>query len=111
MRFHCGPERHDAIDHGAELALLDEAEDAEEIALRPHRRSEDLDLAEEHVAEIDLGREAGRRAARHDAPAPRSGDDALREDLAADVLDDHVCAALVGETLALCNEILRRIVD
>src|SRR5207302_976963 len=111
VRVGGAPEGHHAVDHRAQLALLDEAQDAEEIALRAHRRAEDLDLAEEHVTQIHLGREAGRRAARHDAAAPRRREDALREDLAADVLDDGVDAALVGETLALGDEVLLRVVD
>ena len=91
--------------------LLDEATDAKRIPLRAHRRAEHLDLTEEDVTQIDRRREARRRAARHDAPAPRRREDALREDLAADVLDHDVDALLVGEPLALCNEVLRRVVD
>src|SRR5690242_6780590 len=101
VRVGGAPQGEHAVDDGAEGAALDEPEDLEQIALPAHRGSEDLDLAEEDVAEIDLRGEADRRAARDDASAPRGGEDALGEDVAADVLDDDVRAALVGEALRL----------
>ena len=61
--------------------------------------------------EIHSRLEAGRGAARDDAPAAGSRDDAAREHVAADVIDDHVGAPLVGEALHLGDEVLRRVVD
>jgi hypothetical protein len=94
VHFHGLSERHHAIDDGPKTTLFDVPEDAEQVALGAHRGSDELDLPEEHVPQIDLRSEARRRATRDDASAPGGREDALREDVAADVLDDQIDAAL-----------------
>src|SRR5262249_40859559 len=85
--------------------------DVVHIALAAHRGADEADLTEEDVAEIDGRVEAGGRAAGHDAAAAGAGEDDLGEDGLADVLEDDVGAALVGELLDAFDQVLAGGVD
>src|SRR5262245_2658734 len=89
--------RHPAIDDGAKVSLLDERDDAKEIALPTHRRSEHLHLTKENLAQVEVGLEPRGRSARDDASTPRGREDALHEHVASDVLDHRIDAAFVRE--------------
>src|SRR5688572_23945654 len=104
-------QRQRAIHDRLEPARRDVAQHGEQVRLAAHRRAEDLDLAEEDVAQIDRGLETGRRAARDDAPAVAHRLDARGEHLAADVLDHGVDAALAGLGAAHGGEVGGGVVD
>jgi hypothetical protein len=89
----------------------DVAEHGQERGLAAHRRAQDLDLAEEDVAQIDRRGEAGGRAAGDDPAAVAHRADRLLEHLAADVLDHDIDAALAGERARHLGEVGAAVVD
>src|SRR2546427_12142685 len=62
-------ERHDAVDHGAELALADQLEHRVDLGRRRLIKKKKGELPAEQVANIDFVLVAGRRPAGHQPPA------------------------------------------
>src|SRR5947209_6505453 len=102
---------HDSVDDWLETTGANEVDDGEQITLWAHGRAEDLELAEEDVTKVGARVPAAGGAAGDDASAARERQDQLRPHLGADVLEDDVDAALVGEALHFGDEILGRVVD
>src|SRR5690606_17753303 len=97
MTFGQRVERQPPREHRREAPLLEQREDAQEVALRPHRVAEDPEVLEEDAVQVQLDPAAGRRPAGDEPPAAREARDAALERRGADVLEHDVDSALPGQ--------------
>src|SRR6185503_4342878 len=105
-------ERQHAVDHGSQLAREGERGDALELAVRPAIAAHQALLAPEEIADVRRPDGARRRAARHEAAALAERADAPLPRRRAHRLDDHVGAALAGESAhGGVPALIRRVVD
>ena len=92
----CG-ERERLVDDGLQLAVGDEAHDLPQLEHRGVLRAGEAQLLAEERDDVELDHLAGVRADGDDDAAAREALQAPGEDLAADVLHDHVDAAAAGD--------------
>src|SRR3954453_4205655 len=95
-------EAHGPPEYGTVLALLDQLVRAVALPRVREVRADDPLLAHPQVADVEVERVAGRRAADHDGPERLHDEHGRREGRAADVLEDDVrfAAELVGHRFA-----------
>ena len=104
-------ERKDAVDDRFEPAARQQGHHGLHVTQGGAVGADDLKLLVEDVVDLDFALVGSRAADRHQAAAARQRADRLVEDFAADVLDDHVDAALVGALHDLFLEIDLVVVD
>lgn len=104
-------ERKDAVDYRFETSVGNEAHDAVQLRLRSHVGAEKRKLAAEEEAQIQLGIIAGSRAAGDESAAGSETGEAVIPRNNADVFENDVDAALVGDAANLVANFLRFVID
>src|SRR5215470_1137043 len=98
VRGHAIGQVEDLVHHGLQAALSHELHHRTKLAFRAHVRAQDGKLADKQKPDVDVRVEAGGGAAGHQAPAVGQALDAVIPGGGADVFEDYVHAAAVGET-------------
>jgi len=104
-------ERENFVEDGMEFFAGDEVEDREKFGFAAHVRAEKRQLAAEKEAQIDFRVVAGGGAAGDEASVDGERGDALRPGSFADVFEDDVDAALVGDAFHFGVDLLASVDD
>src|SRR5947208_805762 len=104
-------QRERGINHRAEFPAAEELQSFEQFPLATHERPEDGAPAAIEQAQVELYFFAAGRAASYQAPISRHSLEARIPDGRADVLEDHVHAALFGNAADFLSEVLFGMVD
>jgi hypothetical protein len=104
-------ERPDLVDGGAEAALSDEFEDGAQFVLGAHVGAEDGELAGKQEADIEFGVVAGGGAAGDETTAGSEAFEAVIPGSGANVFDDDIYAAIVGEATHFLRDGHDEVVD
>jgi hypothetical protein len=99
------------VEDGMEFFASDEVEDGEKFGFAAHVRAENGKMAAEKEAQIDFGVEAGGGAAGDEASIDGERGNALRPGSFANVFEDDVDAALVGDAFDFGVDLLAGVDD
>lgn len=104
-------ERPDLIDGGAEASLSNEFEDGAQFVFSAHVGAKDGELAGKEETDIELGVVAGSGAASDETPTGGEAFQAVIPSGSADMLDNNVHTAIVGETANFLGDGHDEVVD
>ena len=104
-------EREDAVDNRLEAARSGELQDRVELGLRAHVGAQKRELAAEEEAEIDFGIVAGGGAAGDQASSGGEAGKAVVPSGRANVFENDIDAALVGDAADFFADFLCFVID